>query len=133
LSRLQARRCLLVLDNLETLLESGDRAGNYLPGYEGYGRLIQRLAESAHQSCVLVTSREKPKEIEPLEGVRSPVRTLRLGGVDEARQPRAGVASHGAALAAARGARGALAALAAGAGAAGELWPAIGDDGVPHR
>jgi len=83
LSRLQARRCLLVLDNLETLLESGDRAGNYLPGYEGYGRLIQRLAESAHQSCVLVTSREKPKEIEPLEGMRSPVRTLRLGGVDE--------------------------------------------------
>jgi transcriptional regulator with XRE-family HTH domain len=83
LSRLQARRCLLVLDNLETLLESGDRAGDYLPGYEGYGRLIGRLAESAHQSCVLVTSREKPKEIEPLEGMRSPVRTLRLGGVDE--------------------------------------------------
>jgi transcriptional regulator with XRE-family HTH domain len=83
LARLQARRCLLVLDNLETLLESGDRAGGYLLGYEGYGRLIQRLAESAHQSCVLLTSREKPKEIEPLEGVRSPVRSLRLVGVDE--------------------------------------------------
>ncbi len=83
LSRLQARRCLLVLDNLETLLESGDREGTYLPGYEGYGRLIGRLAESAHQSCVLLTSREKPKEIEPLEGVRSPVRSLRLVGVDE--------------------------------------------------
>ena len=83
LSRLQARRCLLVLDNLETLLQSGDRAGNYLKGYEGYGRLIGRLAESAHQSCVLLTSREKPKEIEPLEGVRSPVRSLRLAGVDE--------------------------------------------------
>jgi WD40 repeat protein/transcriptional regulator with XRE-family HTH domain len=83
LSRLQAHRCLLVLDNLETLLESGDREGGYLPGYEGYGRLIGRLAESAHQSCVLLTSREKPKEIEPLEGVRSPVRSLRLGGVDD--------------------------------------------------
>jgi len=83
LSRLQASHCLLVLDNLETLLESGDRAGNYLPGYEGYGRLIGRLAESAHQSCVLLTSREKPKEIEPLEGTRSPVRSLRLGGMDE--------------------------------------------------
>src|SRR5260221_8448169 len=82
-ARLQASRCLLVLDNLERLLSSGDRAGNYLPGYEGYGRLIGRLAESAHQSCVLLTSREKPKEIEPLEGVRSPVRSLRLGGVDE--------------------------------------------------
>src|SRR5437588_10207987 len=83
LARLQAERCLLVLDNLETLLASGDREGGYLPGYEGYGRLIQRLAESAHQSCVLLTSREKPKEIEPLEGMRAPVRALRLEGVDE--------------------------------------------------
>jgi hypothetical protein len=41
----------LALDNLETLLSSRDREGSYLPGYEGYGRLIGRLAESAHQSC----------------------------------------------------------------------------------
>jgi hypothetical protein len=72
-----------VLDNLETILSSGDREGSYLPGYEGYGRLIGRLAEAAHQSCVLLTSREKPKELAPLEGVRSPVRTLRLVGMDE--------------------------------------------------
>jgi WD40 repeat protein/transcriptional regulator with XRE-family HTH domain len=83
LSRLQAHRCLLVLDNLETLLASGDREGSYLEGYEGYGRLLQRLAESAHQSCVLLTSREKPREIEAMEGVRSPVRSLRLSGMDE--------------------------------------------------
>ncbi len=83
LARLQTHRCLLVLDNLETILSSGDREGSYRPGYEGYGRLIQRLAESAHQSCVLATSREKPKEIGPLEGVRSPVRSLRLVGMDE--------------------------------------------------
>src|SRR6266550_1277269 len=76
MARLQASRCLLVLDNLESLLQSGDREGGYLPGYEGYGRLIGRLAESAHQSCVLLTSREKPREIGPLEGVRSPVRSL---------------------------------------------------------
>src|SRR5437660_12483948 len=83
LARLQAHYCLLVLDNLETLLASGDREGSYLPGYEGYGRLIQRLAESAHQSCVLVTSRERPREIEALEGTRSPVRSLRLVGLDD--------------------------------------------------
>src|SRR5437660_5693730 len=82
-ARLQASRCLLVLDNLEALLVSGDLEGNYLPGYEGYGRLLQRLAESAHQSCVLLTSREKPREIEPLEGARGPVRSLRLVGLDE--------------------------------------------------
>jgi len=40
LARLQAQRCLLVFDNLETLLASGDPEGGYLPGYEGYGRLI---------------------------------------------------------------------------------------------
>src|SRR6266516_1437717 len=83
LARLQARRCLLVLDNLETLLASGDPEGTYLPGYEGYGRLIERLAESAHQSCVLLTSRERPREIEALAGTRSPVRSLRLLGVDD--------------------------------------------------
>src|SRR5881227_2584701 len=82
-ARLQASRCLLVLDNLEALLVSGDPEGNYLPGYEGYGRLIGRLAEAAHQSCVLLTSREKPREIEALEGARGPVRSLRLVGLDE--------------------------------------------------
>jgi WD40 repeat protein len=82
-ARLQTSRCLLVLDNLETLLVSGDPEGNYLPGYQGYGRFIQRLAESAHQSCVLLTSRERPREIEPLEGAHSPVRSLRLVGLDE--------------------------------------------------
>jgi transcriptional regulator with XRE-family HTH domain len=83
IGRLQARRCLLVLDNLEALLEDGDPEGNYRPGYQGYGRLIERLGESAHQSCVLLTSREKPREIEALEGARSPVRSLRLVGLDE--------------------------------------------------
>src|SRR5205085_3930983 len=82
-ARLQASRCLLVLDNLEALLVSGDPEGGYLPGYEGYGRLIGRLAESAHQSCVLLTSRERPREIEALEGARGPVRSLRLMGMDE--------------------------------------------------
>src|SRR5437660_2478666 len=82
-ARLQASRCLLVLDNLETLLLSGDPEGSYLSGYEGYGRLIGRLGEAAHQSCVLLTSREKPREIEALEGARSPVRSLRLVGLDE--------------------------------------------------
>jgi hypothetical protein len=61
-----------------------DRAGALPPGERaGHGRLIGRLAEAAHQSCVLLTSREKPREIEPLEGVRSPVRSLRLAGLDD--------------------------------------------------
>jgi hypothetical protein len=83
IERLHERRCLLVLDNLETLLQEGDPEGNYRPGYQGYGRLIERLGESAHRSCVLLTSREKPREIEALEGLRGPVRSLRLLGLSQ--------------------------------------------------
>src|SRR5207237_1735829 len=83
IARLHERRCLLVLDNLETLLEVEDPEGNYRPGYQGYGRLIERLGESAHRSCVVLTSREKPREIEALEGPRSPVRSLRLSGLSQ--------------------------------------------------
>lgn len=82
--RLQEQRCLLVFDNLETLLQEGDPEGNYLPGYKGYERLIGRLAESTHRSCVVLTSREKPREIVPLEGSHSRVRSMRLSGLDEA-------------------------------------------------
>ena len=83
IGRLQERRCLLVLDNLETLLEVEDPEGNYRAGYQGYGRLIERLGESAHQSCVVLTSREKPREIEAAEGLRAPVRSLRLVGLSQ--------------------------------------------------
>jgi WD40 repeat protein/transcriptional regulator with XRE-family HTH domain len=83
IARLRERRCLLVLDNLEALLEEGNPEGNYRPGYQGYGRLIERLGEATHQSCVVLTSREKPREIEALEGLRGPVRSLRLLGLSQ--------------------------------------------------
>jgi hypothetical protein len=83
IGRLHERRCLLVLDNLETLLEVDDPEGNYRAGYEGYGRLLERLGEAAHRSCVVLTSREKPREIEALEGLRGPVRSLRLSGLSQ--------------------------------------------------
>ncbi len=78
---LRAHRCLLVLDNAESILQPGERAGRYLEGYENYARLLQRIGEMQHISCLLLTSREKPKEIAHQEGQRSPVRTLHLSGV----------------------------------------------------
>ena len=83
IGRLQERRCLLVLDNLEALLEEGDPEGTYRAGYQGYGRLIERLGESVHGSCVVLTSSEKPREIEATEGLRGPVRSLRLLGLSQ--------------------------------------------------
>ncbi|MBW4424797.1 MAG: hypothetical protein KME50_10170 [Nostoc desertorum CM1-VF14] len=77
---LQSNRCLLILDNVETIL-SGGQAGQCRPGYEGYGQLLKRLGEVPHISCVLFTSREKPREIVPLEGDRAEVRSLPLKGL----------------------------------------------------
>ncbi len=79
---LRARRVLLVLDNLESIMEEAEGSGRMLPGYEGYGRLLRRAAETKHTSCLLLTSREKPVELAPLEGNRSPVRSLRLRQLD---------------------------------------------------
>ncbi len=80
---LKFHRCLVVLDNVETIFLEGDRAGQYRPGYENYGDLFKRLGEVQHQSCVLLTSREKSAEIAVLEGMEA-VRSLPLGGVPEA-------------------------------------------------
>ncbi|MDQ6662350.1 MAG: WD40 repeat domain-containing protein, partial [Chloroflexota bacterium] len=82
LGYLQEQHCLIVLDNVETILQEGERVGHYQKGHEGYGRLLQRLGETQHMSCLLLTSREKPKEIALLEGKTSPVRSLPLHGVD---------------------------------------------------
>jgi WD40 repeat protein/DNA-binding CsgD family transcriptional regulator len=71
-----------VLDNLEMLLAEGEGTGRMRAGYEDYGRLLRRVAETAHQSCLLLTSREKPIDLVPLEGSRTPVRFLRLSGLD---------------------------------------------------
>ncbi|HCA97349.1 MAG TPA: hypothetical protein DEP38_22900 [Cyanobacteria bacterium UBA9226] len=80
---LASSRCLLILDNAESILQSGTLNGAYRPGYEGYGKLWQRIAESQHQSCLLLTSREQFKRVKRLAGETLPVRVLELSGLPE--------------------------------------------------
>ena len=82
MKQMRERRVLLVLDNLEMLLEEGTGTGRMRVGFEGYTQLLRYMGETMHQSCLLLTSREKPVELVPLEGNRSPVRTIRLAGLD---------------------------------------------------
>src|SRR4029453_6829144 len=63
LQLLRARRCLLVLDNSETLFEPGQTEGQYRPGMGGYGQLLRSVGEPTHQSCLVLTSREAPPEL----------------------------------------------------------------------
>ncbi len=85
---LQNNRCLVVLDNVESILRSGSRAGQYQEGYEGYGEMFRLLGEATHQSCLILTSRENPKEVSLLKGRALPVRSLQLRGlkVDDAQE-----------------------------------------------
>jgi transcriptional regulator with XRE-family HTH domain len=64
----RTRRCLLVLDNSETLFEPGQREGRYRAGMHGYGRLLQAVGEASHQSCLVLTSREAPPVLAVLSG-----------------------------------------------------------------
>ncbi|MCU0546208.1 MAG: NB-ARC domain-containing protein [Oscillatoriaceae cyanobacterium Prado104] len=78
---LRTSRCLLILDNAESILQAGDRTGKYRTGYEGYGQLLRCIAETPHQSCLIVTSREKPQGLAAFEGETLPVRSLQLSGL----------------------------------------------------
>ncbi|WP_414589979.1 NB-ARC domain-containing protein [Scytonema sp. PCC 10023] len=86
---LQKYRCLIVLDNVETILCSteplgslyGCKAGYYREGYEDYGEFFKWIGELRHNSCLVLTSREKPKEVAALEGKTFPVRSLQLFGL----------------------------------------------------
>lgn len=80
---LRSSRCLLILDNAESILQAGAVAGQYRPGYEGYGEFIKRVGETSHCSCLILTSCEKPEELAALEGETLPVRSLELTGLHE--------------------------------------------------
>ena len=101
MAQLSARRCLVVLDGYERLFISQHKAVGvektedlpdlplsivYRPGFEVYGQMLDAIASrtrAAHSSCVVLTSREKPREV-MTEGDAGAVRLYKLGGLDDA-------------------------------------------------
>jgi WD40 repeat protein/DNA-binding SARP family transcriptional activator len=83
LEYMRERCCLLVLDNFESVLQP-DQPGQVRPGYAGYDQLIRSMAERRHQSCLLMTSRERPQALALWEKDTPLVFTLPLGGLDVA-------------------------------------------------
>jgi hypothetical protein len=73
---LRDRRCLIILDEVEALFTDYP-VGLYREGYEDYGELLKRISTERHQSCALITSREKPQGILLGEEKKSLVRSLR--------------------------------------------------------
>lgn len=82
LQHLNKYRCLVIFDNLETILEPYEFAGQYDVDYEEYGKLINAIGEVSHQSCLLLTSRENPRDIVFLSKRNPLVKILELKGLD---------------------------------------------------
>ncbi|WP_377476092.1 MAG: NB-ARC domain-containing protein [Microcoleus anatoxicus] len=79
---LESSRCLIVLDNAESILQSRNHIGQYREAYQGYGDLLKRIAQSSHQSCLLITSREKPEGIDRIARQTQTIRSLDLDGLN---------------------------------------------------
>ena len=81
LSYLKEKRCLLVLDNVESILDGRQPGGQFLAGYEGYAQLLQLVGGSSHQSTLLITSRELPQKVSQLANRFNHVRHYPLVGL----------------------------------------------------
>ncbi|TAE92175.1 MAG: ATPase [Oscillatoriales cyanobacterium] len=81
IEHLRSSRCLIILDDLQTIFTPRQLAGHYQPGYENYGTFFKQLAESSHNSCLILLSWEKPREIAALEGENRPCKSLQLNGL----------------------------------------------------
>lgn len=81
LTYFRQQRCLLIFDKLEAVMRPGKPAGYFRDVYAAYGDLIQAVAETEHQSCLIVVSREKPRDMARWEGSLARVESLPLKGI----------------------------------------------------
>jgi hypothetical protein len=72
---LKQHRCLLILDNIETIFDSAEYAGRY-------NLLLSQIGLVDSQSCLIITSREKPGDLDRMSGKKHPVRLLELSGLN---------------------------------------------------
>jgi NB-ARC domain len=81
---LRDNRCLIILDDVQQILSSGQLAGYYKPGYENYGTLFKLIGEIPHNSCLILNSWEPPSDILTFTDDNSAVCLLQLTGLGEA-------------------------------------------------
>ena len=83
IASLSQDRCLLIFDNVESILSGQVQSGHYLADYDGYDRLFRAIGGLPHQSCAILTSREKPHTIARLEIVNPQlVKSLNVNGME---------------------------------------------------
>jgi WD40 repeat protein len=76
---LQNSKSLIMIDNIETIL-SEEKPGEFIAEYEAIGQIIGFMGEKNHNSCLLLSGREAPKDFNILVGESSFVRSFKLTG-----------------------------------------------------
>lgn len=74
-------RCLIILDDLQNIFKPREGRGQYLPEYEDYHNFFKQIATTTHQSCLILLTSEKPREITTLEAENPSTQTLHLKGL----------------------------------------------------
>lgn len=67
-------RCLLFLDNSDAIIEHEN--------YREYSEILQAIGQSKHNSCLIITSRKIPQELESLVGNKTSTYFRELQGLD---------------------------------------------------
>ena len=80
LQYLKNRRCLFILDGIETILAAGNSVTIYQNGHQIYGELFKQIAHTQHQSCLILVSSEKPRDIHTWESHSASIYSLQLQG-----------------------------------------------------
>ncbi|WP_413163347.1 NB-ARC domain-containing protein [Capilliphycus salinus ALCB114379] len=78
---LQKHRCLIILDHWESLFQPKTLVGHYKEGYQPYGEFLNKIGQLLHQSCLLMTSSETPRNIDRFTGKNQAVRCFKLKGL----------------------------------------------------
>ena len=68
MQRFERRRYILLVDQLETLFQSGQPAGTFCPEASKTHQFFRQVAEQLHQSSVIWGSREKPLDLAQIPG-----------------------------------------------------------------
>jgi hypothetical protein len=81
MQHIKNRRCLIVLDGFEAVLRGSVHDGSYQDGYENYGEFLHQMGLTSHESCLIVSSWENPKEMSEVEGNPRYVQSRNLKGL----------------------------------------------------
>ncbi|MDZ7955391.1 NB-ARC domain-containing protein [Nostoc sp. DedQUE09] len=73
--------CLIILNSWNDLFKERELAGCYKEGFEDYGELLKRIAKINHNSCIVITTSEEPRELTELQN-NSQIYSMKLEGLD---------------------------------------------------